>query len=94
MFLNLMKCKLIAPQSDLICLSHCSVSSTDSGFINLYQVHIKLTGTIYFSVRQAQLVGPQAFSINAYVTLKLQDVKSVTQPIKGPHPCWEQDFLL
>ena len=53
-----------------------------------------LLNSYFVSVRQAQLVGPQAFSINAYVTLKLQDVKSVTQPIKGPQPCWEQDFLL
>eukprot|EP00093_Oithona_nana_P002561 02561.XXX_38193_41566_1 [CDS] Oithona nana genome sequencing. len=28
-----------------------------------------------------------------YVTLKLQNVKSTTVPVKGPQPCWEQDFL-
>jgi hypothetical protein len=46
------------------------------------------------SVRQAQLVGPQAYQLSAYVALKLQNVKSVTQPLKGPQPCWEQEFLL
>ena len=47
-----------------------------------------------FTVRQAQLVGPQAYQVNAYVALKLQNVKSTTLPLKGPQPCWEQDFLL
>ncbi|KAJ9574566.1 hypothetical protein L9F63_008262, partial [Diploptera punctata] len=30
---------------------------------------------------------------NTYVTLKLQNVKSTTVTVKGPNPCWEQDFL-
>nr|CAD7267046.1 unnamed protein product [Timema shepardi] len=32
--------------------------------------------------------------LNTYVTLKLQNVKSTTVTVKGPNPCWEQDFLL
>lgn len=46
------------------------------------------------TVRRAQLAGPQAAAqSNIYVTLKLQNVKSTTLAIKGPQPCWEQDFL-
>jgi hypothetical protein len=48
-----------------------------------------------FSVHKAILsttnISPQA---SIYVTLKLQNVKSTTVPVKGPQPCWEQDFLL
>ena len=52
-------------------------------------------GSFFFiSVRHAQLVGPQAYHVNAYVALKLQNVKSTTVPLRGPQPCWEQDFLL
>ncbi|XP_063589634.1 uncharacterized protein LOC134766632 [Penaeus indicus] len=34
-----------------------------------------------------------ADQLNSYVTLKLQNVKSTTVCVKGPQPCWEQDFL-
>ncbi|KPJ15782.1 Phorbol ester/diacylglycerol-binding protein unc-13 [Papilio machaon] len=34
-----------------------------------------------------------ATQFNTYVTLKLQNVKSTTVTVKGPTPCWEQDFL-
>eukprot|EP00094_Tigriopus_californicus_P005578 TCALIF_05375-PA protein Name:"Similar to Unc13a Protein unc-13 homolog A (Mus musculus)" AED:0.64 eAED:0.64 QI:0/0/0/0.5/1/0/2/0/50 len=44
-------------------------------------------------VRRAQLVGPQVAQSTVYVTLKLQNVKSTTVPVKGPQPCWEQDFM-
>ena len=46
-------------------------------------------------VRRAKLVGAQAAAQgNVYVTLKLQNVKSTTAPVKGPDPIWEQEFLL
>ncbi|KAM7415624.1 hypothetical protein PAMA_017922 [Pampus argenteus] len=31
---------------------------------------------------------------NAYVTLKVQNVKSTTVTVRGDQPCWEQDFML
>lgn len=31
---------------------------------------------------------------NAYVTLKVQNVKSTTITVRGDQPCWEQDFML
>lgn len=31
---------------------------------------------------------------NAYVTLKVQNVKSTTITVRGDKPCWEQDFML
>ncbi|XP_066996127.1 phorbol ester/diacylglycerol-binding protein unc-13-like, partial [Anabrus simplex] len=45
------------------------------------------------SVKKARYVGAQAAQYNTYVTLKLQNVKSTTVTVKGPNPCWEQDFL-
>uniref|UniRef100_A0AAQ4RA82 Unc-13 homolog Ba (C. elegans) n=1 Tax=Gasterosteus aculeatus aculeatus TaxID=481459 RepID=A0AAQ4RA82_GASAC len=30
---------------------------------------------------------------NAYVTLKVQNVKSTTVTVRGDQPCWEQDFM-
>ncbi|XP_017778411.1 PREDICTED: protein unc-13 homolog B isoform X14 [Nicrophorus vespilloides] len=46
------------------------------------------------TVKKARYVGAQAASqFNSYVTLKLQNVKSTTVTVKGPTPCWEQDFL-
>ncbi|GAA6073024.1 protein unc-13 homolog B isoform X1, partial [Tachysurus ichikawai] len=30
---------------------------------------------------------------NAYVTLKVQNVKSTTITVRGHQPCWEQDFM-
>uniref|UniRef100_A0A3P8Z372 Unc-13 homolog Ba (C. elegans) n=1 Tax=Esox lucius TaxID=8010 RepID=A0A3P8Z372_ESOLU len=30
---------------------------------------------------------------NAYVTLKVQNVKSTTVTVRGNQPCWEQDFM-
>uniref|UniRef100_A0A669CIH7 Unc-13 homolog Ba (C. elegans) n=1 Tax=Oreochromis niloticus TaxID=8128 RepID=A0A669CIH7_ORENI len=30
---------------------------------------------------------------NAYVTLKVQNVKSTTITVRGDRPCWEQDFM-
>ncbi|XP_028166567.1 uncharacterized protein LOC114357243 [Ostrinia furnacalis] len=44
-------------------------------------------------VKKARYVGIQATQFNTYVTLKLQNVKSTTVTVKGPTPCWEQDFL-
>ncbi|KAL4710990.1 hypothetical protein ACJJTC_017955, partial [Scirpophaga incertulas] len=43
--------------------------------------------------KKARYVGIQATQFNTYVTLKLQNVKSTTVTVKGPTPCWEQDFL-
>ncbi|KAL1454242.1 hypothetical protein WDU94_010516 [Cyamophila willieti] len=37
--------------------------------------------------------GGSGSQYNSYVTLKLQNVKSTTVTVKGPSPCWEQDFL-
>uniref|UniRef100_A0A7N6ADX0 Unc-13 homolog Ba (C. elegans) n=1 Tax=Anabas testudineus TaxID=64144 RepID=A0A7N6ADX0_ANATE len=34
---------------------------------------------------------PEKF--NAYVTLKVQNVKSTTITVRGDQPCWEQDFM-
>ncbi|XP_041981015.1 uncharacterized protein LOC121734469 [Aricia agestis] len=45
------------------------------------------------TVKKARYVGLQATQFNTYVTLKLQNVKSTTVTVKGPTPCWEQDFL-
>ncbi|XP_066151235.1 protein unc-13 homolog B isoform X6 [Euwallacea fornicatus] len=45
------------------------------------------------TVKKARYVGAQATQFNTYVTLKLQNVKSTTVTVKGPSPCWEQDFL-
>uniref|UniRef100_A0A672IF63 Unc-13 homolog Ba (C. elegans) n=1 Tax=Salarias fasciatus TaxID=181472 RepID=A0A672IF63_SALFA len=36
-------------------------------------------------------VGQNKF--NAYVTLKVQNVKSTTITVRGDQPCWEQDFM-
>ncbi|XP_047532779.1 phorbol ester/diacylglycerol-binding protein unc-13-like [Vanessa atalanta] len=44
-------------------------------------------------IKKARYVGLQATQFNTYVTLKLQNVKSTTVTVKGPTPCWEQDFL-
>nr|XP_026493391.1 myb-like protein K [Vanessa tameamea] len=44
-------------------------------------------------LKKARYVGLQATQFNTYVTLKLQNVKSTTVTVKGPTPCWEQDFL-
>nr|XP_024217218.1 phorbol ester/diacylglycerol-binding protein unc-13-like [Halyomorpha halys] len=45
------------------------------------------------TVKKARYTGIQAQQYNTYVTLKLQNVKSTTVTVKGPNPCWEQDFL-
>ncbi|XP_042565259.1 uncharacterized protein unc13bb isoform X2 [Clupea harengus] len=43
-------------------------------------------------VKKAVLHGhPDKF--NAYVTLKVQNVKSTTITVRGDQPCWEQDFM-
>ncbi|XP_077418627.1 uncharacterized protein LOC144049512 isoform X5 [Vanacampus margaritifer] len=43
-------------------------------------------------VKKAKLHGlPDKF--NAYVTLKVQNVKSTTIAVRGNQPCWEQDFM-
>uniref|UniRef100_A0A3Q3FTI5 Unc-13 homolog Ba (C. elegans) n=1 Tax=Labrus bergylta TaxID=56723 RepID=A0A3Q3FTI5_9LABR len=33
------------------------------------------------------------YAFNAYVTLKVQNVKSTTITVRGDQPCWEQDFM-
>ncbi|XP_016102704.1 protein unc-13 homolog B isoform X8 [Sinocyclocheilus grahami] len=43
-------------------------------------------------VKKAKLQGPQD-KFNAYVTLKVQNVKSTTITVRGDQPCWEQDFM-
>ncbi|XP_070411744.1 protein unc-13 homolog B-like [Nothobranchius furzeri] len=43
-------------------------------------------------VKKAKLHGPQD-KFNAYVTLKVQNVKSTTITVRGDQPCWEQDFM-
>uniref|UniRef100_A0AAQ5XFU5 Unc-13 homolog Ba (C. elegans) n=1 Tax=Amphiprion ocellaris TaxID=80972 RepID=A0AAQ5XFU5_AMPOC len=35
----------------------------------------------------------QTYKFNAYVTLKVQNVKSTTITVRGDQPCWEQDFM-
>uniref|UniRef100_H3DD31 Unc-13 homolog Ba (C. elegans) n=1 Tax=Tetraodon nigroviridis TaxID=99883 RepID=H3DD31_TETNG len=44
------------------------------------------------SVKKAKLHGPPD-KFNAYVTLKVQNVKSTTINVRGEQPCWEQDFM-
>ncbi|KAM9393392.1 uncharacterized protein KZ484_004556 [Pholidichthys leucotaenia] len=44
-------------------------------------------------VKGAKLHGPPD-KFNAYVTLKVQNVKSTTITVRGNQPCWEQDFML
>jgi hypothetical protein len=46
------------------------------------------------TVKRARYIGDQAAQLNTYVTLKLQNVKTTTQTIKGSEPVFEQDFLL
>nr|XP_057926171.1 uncharacterized protein LOC131127881 [Doryrhamphus excisus] len=43
-------------------------------------------------VKKAKLHGPPD-KFNAYVTLKVQNVKSTTITVRGNQPCWEQDFM-
>ncbi|XP_051972724.1 protein unc-13 homolog B isoform X2 [Xyrauchen texanus] len=43
-------------------------------------------------VKKAKLQGPPD-KFNAYVTLKVQNVKSTTINVRGDQPCWEQDFM-
>ncbi|XP_062409871.1 protein unc-13 homolog B isoform X1 [Sardina pilchardus] len=43
-------------------------------------------------VKKAVLHGPPD-KFNAYVTLKVQNVKSTTITVRGDQPCWEQDFM-
>ncbi|XP_037114799.1 uncharacterized protein LOC119127150 isoform X5 [Syngnathus acus] len=43
-------------------------------------------------VKKAKLDGPSD-KFNAYVTLKVQNVKSTTIAVRGNRPCWEQDFM-
>ncbi|KAJ8414857.1 hypothetical protein AAFF_G00023800 [Aldrovandia affinis] len=43
-------------------------------------------------VKKAKLLGPPD-KFNAYVTLKVQNVKSTTITVRGDQPCWEQDFM-
>ncbi|XP_060751324.1 protein unc-13 homolog B isoform X1 [Tachysurus vachellii] len=43
-------------------------------------------------VKKAKLHGPLD-KFNAYVTLKVQNVKSTTITVRGHQPCWEQDFM-
>ncbi|CAL8333862.1 unnamed protein product [Arctogadus glacialis] len=43
-------------------------------------------------VKKANLHGPPD-KFNAYVTLKVQKVKSTTITVRGNLPCWEQDFM-
>ncbi|XP_069562116.1 protein unc-13 homolog B-like [Brachyistius frenatus] len=43
-------------------------------------------------VKKAKLHGPTD-KFNAYVTLKVQNVKSTTITVRGDQPCWEQDFM-
>ncbi|KAL2100459.1 hypothetical protein ACEWY4_004853 [Coilia grayii] len=43
-------------------------------------------------VKKAVLHGPRD-KFNAYVTLKVQNVKSTTITVRGDQPCWEQDFM-
>ncbi|XP_062870768.1 protein unc-13 homolog B [Trichomycterus rosablanca] len=43
-------------------------------------------------VKKAKLRGPSD-KFNAYVTLKVQNVKSTTITVRGNQPCWEQDFM-
>ncbi|KAM9810570.1 protein unc-13 homolog B-like [Neosynchiropus ocellatus] len=43
-------------------------------------------------VKKAKLHGPPE-KFNAYVTLKVQNVKSTTVTVRGDQPCWEQDFM-
>ncbi|KAG1970779.1 protein unc-13 B [Pimephales promelas] len=43
-------------------------------------------------VKKAKFQGPPD-KFNAYVTLKVQNVKSTTITVRGDQPCWEQDFM-
>ncbi|XP_018099078.1 protein unc-13 homolog A isoform X12 [Xenopus laevis] len=43
-------------------------------------------------VKKAKFDGAQE-KFNAYVTLKVQNVKSTTIAVRGDQPCWEQDFM-
>uniref|UniRef100_A0A8C5LUH3 Unc-13 homolog A n=1 Tax=Leptobrachium leishanense TaxID=445787 RepID=A0A8C5LUH3_9ANUR len=47
---------------------------------------------LFCLVKKAQFDGAQE-KFNAYVTLKVQNVKSTTIAVRGNLPCWEQDFM-
>jgi C2 domain len=49
---------------------------------------------VSFLVKRAKYIGDQASQFNTYVTLRLQNVKTTTQTVKGAEPVWNQDFLL
>uniref|UniRef100_A0A8C6T872 Unc-13 homolog Ba (C. elegans) n=1 Tax=Neogobius melanostomus TaxID=47308 RepID=A0A8C6T872_9GOBI len=48
--------------------------------------------SLSFAVKKARLHGPPD-KFNAYVTLKVQNVKSSTVTVRGEQPAWEQDFM-
>uniref|UniRef100_A0A4W4HHQ0 C2 domain-containing protein n=1 Tax=Electrophorus electricus TaxID=8005 RepID=A0A4W4HHQ0_ELEEL len=48
--------------------------------------------SVCVTVKKAKLDGPQE-KFNAYVSLKVQNVKSTTIAVRGSQPCWEQDFM-
>ncbi|XP_030623958.1 protein unc-13 homolog B [Chanos chanos] len=48
--------------------------------------------TAAITIKKAKLQGPPD-KFNAYVTLKVQNVKSTTITVRGDQPCWEQDFM-
>ncbi|XP_070502845.1 uncharacterized protein unc-13 isoform X4 [Chironomus tepperi] len=45
------------------------------------------------TVKRAKYVGEQASQNNTYVNVKVQNVKTTTQTVKGAEPVWNQDFL-
>ncbi|KAI5726174.1 hypothetical protein M8J77_024855 [Diaphorina citri] len=61
---------------------------------NYYAAEGERMSLLNVTVKKAHFEGPQSSQYNSYVTLKLQNVKSTTVTVKGPSPCWEQDFLL
>uniref|UniRef100_A0AAX7STS1 Unc-13 homolog Ba (C. elegans) n=1 Tax=Astatotilapia calliptera TaxID=8154 RepID=A0AAX7STS1_ASTCA len=47
----------------------------------------------YLCLFSSHILFAVADKFNAYVTLKVQNVKSTTITVRGDRPCWEQDFM-
>uniref|UniRef100_A0A7N8YH35 Protein unc-13 homolog B-like n=1 Tax=Mastacembelus armatus TaxID=205130 RepID=A0A7N8YH35_9TELE len=48
---------------------------------------------VFFIFSLRCVTGALTNKFNAYVTLKVQNVKSTTITVRGDQPCWEQDFM-
>ncbi|CAG07789.1 unnamed protein product, partial [Tetraodon nigroviridis] len=83
--LSVKKAKLHGPPGDDE--GRTTESETDSRFRSLKDLR---KVNFFFA---APIVYKITDKFNAYVTLKVQNVKSTTINVRGEQPCWEQDFM-